>query len=134
MTQITSLHVAWALVEQGRFIEARPMLERCHEGLRAEGRPHFIAMTHLAQLVCAADEEAWAACEHQLEVAIELLDETGFIDFTIPRLAQLAAVRMVEAEETELALKIYSKCLEWWRRLGHKDLVLEMHSIVERLS
>ena len=91
-------------------------------------------MTLLAQMVCSADEEAWDACEQQFETAVELLDKTGFIDFTIPRLAQLAAARMIEAQETEFARTVYSKCLEWWRRLGHKDRILETHAILERLT
>jgi len=134
LTEITKLHVAWSLVEQCRFVEARPMLERCHEALSAEGRPHFVAMVHLSQMVCAADESDWPECEKQLGLACALLDQTGFIDFTIPRLAQMAALRMVEAEQTGTARIIYDMCLGWWRRLGHQDRIVEVQALLEGLD
>ena len=110
------------------------MLERCLEALSAEGRPHFVAMVHLAQMVCVADESDWAGCRRQLDSACELLHQTGFIDFTIPRLAQMAALRMVEAGKNQLAGVTYGKCLEWWRRLGHEDRIVEVQTLLKQLN
>ena len=62
-----------------------------------------------------------------------MLHQTGFIDFTIPRLAQMAALRMVEAGKTQLAGVTYGKCLEWWQRLGHEDRIVEVRGLLERL-
>lgn len=134
LTHITELHVAWAVVEQGRFEEARPLLRHCEQRLAAEGRPHFVAMVHLAQLVCAADEGDWTECLEQWELATDLLEKTGFIDMTIPRLAELAAERMVAAGRVELAKAVYGESLGWWRRLGQQDRVIEAHRVLEGLS
>ncbi len=134
LVQVAEMHVAWALLEQGRFDEARPALERCQEKLRAEGRPHFVAAAHISLLLCAAAEGAWAACEHHLEAAQELLDKTGFIDSTLPKQGEMAAQRMLAAEQLELAQQTYTQCLEWWRRLGQRDRIVEMHAILEQLN
>lgn len=133
ITQITELHVAWALVEQCRFEEVRPMLRSCREKLSAEGRPHFIAMADLALMVCAADEGDWAQCDAHLDSARKLLERTGFIDFTLPRLAQMAAARMAEAGRPTPARALYEQSLAWWQRLGHSDRIAEVQELLDGL-
>ena len=134
LTHITELHVAWALVEQSRFTEAGPLLQHCAVRLKAAGRPHFVAMVHLAQLVCAAAGGDWGECHHQLELAVTLFEQTGFIDITMPRQAAQAGELMLAAEQVELAKMAYSRCLEWWTRLGHEDRIVETRRVLELLA
>jgi len=134
LTHITELHVAWSLVEQRRFDEVEPLLERCEARLTEEGRPHFVAMVHLAQLVCASEQGDWAACEHRLGLAVALLEQTGFIDMTVPRLAELAALKMAEAEQNDQARAIYLKCVDWWARLGQERQTLAAEQALRELA
>jgi len=134
ITQITELHVAWALVEQERFEEVKPMLQTCREKLSGEGRPHFVAMADLALMVCAADQGDWAQCDSHLTTARQLLDETGFIDVTMPRLAQMAAARMAAAGMGTRARSLYTEALAWWQRLGQEDRIVEVQELLKSLD
>ena len=115
------LNVGLALMEQEKFAEARPLLEKARAVFEQQERTTYLAAAHVSLLPCTATAGDWKDYDRNLDASKELLQETGFIDYDIPRFCELGARIAEEAGEQRRAVRGWALAAREWDRLGRED-------------
>jgi tetratricopeptide (TPR) repeat protein len=115
------LNIGLALMEQEKFEEARPLLEKARAVFEQHERSTYLAAAHVSLLPCAATAKDWKAYDRHLNASKELLEESGFIDYDIPRFCELGARLAEEADERRRAIRGWALAAREWDRLGRED-------------
>ena len=115
------LNVGLALMEQEKFAEARPLLEKARAVFEQQERTTYLAAAHVSLLPCTATAGDWKDYDRNLNASKELLKESGFIDYDIPRFCELGARIAEEAGERRRAVRGWALAAREWDRLGRED-------------
>lgn len=116
-----NMNVGLALLEQRRWEQARPLLETARAVFEEQRRMTYLAAVHVSLLACVAAEQDWQRFDEHLEASKELLEETGFTDYDIPRFCALAAGMAEEAGERFRAMRGWALSAREWQRLGRDE-------------
>ncbi len=76
--------------DQGRYAEARPVLEEGLENVRAQGRRGIEGCVRICLLPALGALGDWAAWDRHFYEGERLLEETGFVEIDIARMAEKA--------------------------------------------
>ena len=115
------MNVGLALMEQQRWADAQPLLETARAVFEEQGRATYLAAAHVSLLPCSAHAADWEAYDRHLDASKDLLEDTGFTDYDMPRFCELAAARAEHANERHRAMRGWALAAREWQRLGRED-------------
>lgn len=131
---LCELNLGLVLIEERRFDEARPILERAKATFVKGSHAIFAAAASICLLPCAAadaDWETWDACAKQ---ATHWIEETGFYDIDTAHVAQLAGTMALQKADVTRARQAYTLALGQWEALQHVDASESLRSALEALD
>ena len=128
---VSENNLGLALLRQGRYREARDVLEAGAHKLVAIGRRSGQAWAAAVLLPCYAALGDWATWDDTMVRAQALLEETGYIELDIALMTELAGEKAQAADHPERATAAYRLALSQWRGLGRER---EASAIERRLS
>ncbi len=101
--------------DQQRYAEARPVLEEGLEKVRAQGRRGIEGCVRVCLLPALAALGDWAAWDEQFDVGERMLEETGFVEIDIARMAERAAEIALESGDSTRARKAFALAqVQYW--------------------
>jgi hypothetical protein len=115
------MNVGLALMEQERWADAQPLLETARAVFEEQGRATYLAAAHVSLLPCSAHAADWEAYDLHLDASKDLLEETGFTDYDMPRFCELAAARAEQADQRHRAMRGWALAAREWQRLGREQ-------------
>ncbi len=106
---------------EGHFSQARGLLQAAEEAFEAQGRPGYLAATHVAWLPCNAQAQQWEAWDHHMERGMFLLKQTALVDMDLARLAELGAQLASYQQQPERAADAFRLAASQWTAMDLRD-------------
>jgi len=112
---IPMINLGFGYSDQGRYADARPVLEEGLEKVHAQGRRGIEGCVHVAMLPSLGALADWPAWDRHFERGEALLEETGFIEIDIARMAERAGDIAAEAGHRGRARQAYGLAqVQYW--------------------
>ena len=131
---IIKLNLSLALIEQGKYQEARTLLEACIQGFIEGKLKPFEGTARACMLAALAGLQTWGSWSEHFEKATQLLTETGFTDVDPAHFTELAGNIAQQEGQYAFATNAYMLSSNLWRGLGRKEDVKRVHKTLEAMG
>jgi tetratricopeptide (TPR) repeat protein len=118
---VCECNVARVLAERGEYGQARVTLSRAVAAFERQERKNPLSWVYCVLLVCDAGERDWSAWAHHLGRALEVLQDTSYLDLDIATVAELAGNLARDAGEPKHAAAAYQLSAKQWRGLERNE-------------
>jgi serine/threonine protein kinase/tetratricopeptide (TPR) repeat protein len=125
---------ALLLLERGRPVLARPLLNACLATFKSQQRVVLEACTHVFLLPCAGNGEDWQAWDLHFTRAQTLLSATGYFEVDLARMARNAGHYARRLHKPDEAMDAYSLSLRQWSGLGLSAEIEELKASLRALT
>jgi serine/threonine protein kinase/tetratricopeptide (TPR) repeat protein len=118
---VSRVSLGLSMVGAQRTREAREHLEATREVAEAEGRRGLSAIIHAHLLLCAGQEQRWAAWDQHKLASVALLEATGLLDARLAQALERAGEAASAAGEVARAQEALSLAQRHWRALRRPE-------------
>lgn len=116
-TTFVRLNRGLAILECGRYAQASQLLKSVLAEFQESNRKPWAAEALVALAVCGADEGDWNGVQEKLATAKAWLDETGFVDLDLARLAMLLSEKTESDGQPAVTAQALHLAIDQWREL-----------------
>lgn len=120
-TAIARANLGLVLTVQGKFADAKRILEAARQRFAAEGRDDLTACAEISLLTPAAAARDWAAWDRLLPSALAALDRCGLVYLDVAREAERAAERAWHAGSVARAKRAWDLSARQYRALHRAE-------------
>ncbi|MCK6572508.1 protein kinase [Myxococcota bacterium] len=121
MALYPELNLGVVQVEDGRYDEARPVLEGVLNVFIRQGTRGMVGAGHVCLMACCAGQNDGPGFDVHAAAAAADLEASGFVDVDNARLAERAGDRWAERGETGRAQVAWALARSQWAALGRAD-------------
>ena len=118
---LCKVNLALLYLETQKYLEAKVLLEECIQFFEQKKRNTLAAVTHVFALTCLAGLKEWQNWEHHYQQAHFLLKQTQFYDVDIAKMAELAGLLSLKAEQIKQAKDAFVLSIEQWTTLENLE-------------
>ncbi len=128
---IPTMNLGLVNIQREHWGEARSLLESGLRTLIATGERSHLGLVYVTLLPCVAADHDWTAWDGYFSHAVEILEESEWVDRDIAFHAQLGGEMAMKNGDPNRARAALELALAQWETLGVEDKVEEVSGILE---
>lgn len=131
---VVHMNLGIILAERGHTTSAQEHVEVANLEIVRLGLTGLHGCSHIILALIAAHRQDWAAWDHSVSKAKEMLDASGFIDVDVARGAQLAAKEAINRGETDRAIQALKLSMFHWEQMEREEEAAVVLDLLSELS